>query len=122
MLAFVHNGESTTILRQSAVVPAEKHDVIVTDPPYYDAIPYSDLMDFFYVWLKRSLTGLSPEIDAVFSRSLGPKWDHESGDGELIDMTPAGSTATRLCPNKTMKTVCIERFRLAIARYNRRGG
>ena len=25
-------------------------DVIVTDPPYYDAIPYSDLMDFFYVW------------------------------------------------------------------------
>ena len=83
--AFVHNGESTTILRQSAVVPAENHDVIVTDPPYYDAISYSDLMDFFYVWLKRSVTGLSSEIEEVFSRSLGPKWDHESGDGELID-------------------------------------
>ena len=26
-----------------------------TDPPYYDAIPYSDLSDFFLVWLKRSL-------------------------------------------------------------------
>ena len=60
-------------------------DLILTDPPYYDAIPYSDLMDFFYVWLKRSLQGLSPEIEHTFSRSLGPKWDHNSDDGELID-------------------------------------
>jgi putative DNA methylase len=29
-----------------------------TDPPYYDAIPYSDLSDFFLVWLKRALPGL----------------------------------------------------------------
>jgi putative DNA methylase len=29
--------------------------VWLTDPPYYDAIPYSDLSDFFFVWLKRSL-------------------------------------------------------------------
>jgi len=28
-----------------------------TDPPYYDAIPYSDLSDFFFVWLKRTLPG-----------------------------------------------------------------
>lgn len=28
-----------------------------TDPPYYDNIPYADLSDFFYVWLKRSLIG-----------------------------------------------------------------
>lgn len=27
-----------------------KADIIVTDPPYYDAIPYSDLMDFFYIF------------------------------------------------------------------------
>src|SRR5207249_2842783 len=31
------------------------YDLILTDPPYYDAIPYSDLMDFFYVWLRRTL-------------------------------------------------------------------
>ncbi|MDN5347323.1 MAG: putative methylase [Clostridia bacterium] len=60
-------------------------DVIVTDPPYYDAIPYSDLMDFFYVWLRRTLYGLSPEIDEVFREPLSPKWDHEKNDGELID-------------------------------------
>lgn len=30
-------------------------DAVVTDPPYYDAIAYADLSDFFYVWLKRTL-------------------------------------------------------------------
>ena len=42
-------------------------------------------MDFFYVWLRRSLYGLSPEIDAAFQQTLAPKWDHEHNDGELID-------------------------------------
>lgn len=60
-------------------------DLVLTDPPYYDAIPYSDLMDFFYVWLRRTLKGLSPEIDAAFSEPLSPKWNHEANDGELID-------------------------------------
>ena len=60
-------------------------DVIVTDPPYYDAIPYSDLMDFFYVWLRRTLFGLSPNIDNAIAESLTPKWNHDTNDGELID-------------------------------------
>ncbi len=33
-------------------------DIIVTDPPYYDTIPYADLSDFFYVWQKRALEPL----------------------------------------------------------------
>ncbi len=32
----------------------------ITDPPYYDAIPYADLSDFFYVWLKRTLGDMYP--------------------------------------------------------------
>ena len=62
-----------------------KRDLVLTDPPYYDAIPYSDLMDFFYVWVKRTLYGLSPEFDEVFQFNLSPKWDHKKNDGELID-------------------------------------
>src|SRR5438309_10158800 len=42
-------------------------------------------MDFFYAWLRRTLNGLSPEIDAAFQKPLSPKWDHEHNDGELID-------------------------------------
>jgi putative DNA methylase len=92
MLYIKHALESIKDAPQSSVVnhSAIKNtstavDMIVTDPPYYDAIPYSDLMDFFYVWLRRTLHGLSPEIDAAFQQPLSPKWDHEQNDGELID-------------------------------------
>ncbi len=36
-------------------------DAVVTDPPYYDNVPYSYLADFFYVWLKRSVGDLYAE-------------------------------------------------------------
>lgn len=48
-------------------------DAVVTDPPYYDNIPYSDLSDFFYVWLKRTVGDLYPDL---FSTPLTPK-SHE---------------------------------------------
>lgn len=45
-------------------------DAVITDPPYFDAVPYSDLSDYFYVWLKRSIGHLFPEH---FSSQLTPK-------------------------------------------------
>ncbi|MBD2311126.1 DUF1156 domain-containing protein [Desertifilum sp. FACHB-1129] len=36
--------------------------VIVTDPPYYGTVPYADLADFFYVWMKRILGDIFPEL------------------------------------------------------------
>jgi adenine-specific DNA methylase len=36
-------------------LPDETAQVWFTDPPYYDAVPYADLSDFFFVWLKRAL-------------------------------------------------------------------
>lgn len=44
--------------------------LISTDPPYYDNIGYSDLSDFFYIWLRRSLRSVFP---ALFSTVLVPK-------------------------------------------------
>ena len=72
-------------LRSATEPRSDRFDLVCTDPPYYDAIPYSDLMDFFHVWLRRTLHGLSPETDAVFAESLGPKWNHDANDGELVD-------------------------------------
>ena len=74
-----------TVSCNSAISISGQFDVIVTDPPYYDAIPYSDCMDFFHVWHRRSSHGLYPEMDAAFCKVLGPKWDHDVDDGELID-------------------------------------
>ncbi len=41
--------------------------VISTDPPYYDNISYADLSDFFYVWLRRSLRTVFPELFATLA-------------------------------------------------------
>ena len=45
-------------------------NAVFTDPPYYDNVPYSYLSDFFYVWLKRTVGDLYPEL---FSTPLTPK-------------------------------------------------
>ena len=74
-----------TVYCKSAIDIPDQFDVIVTDPPYYGAIPYSDTMDFYHVWLRRSTHGLSSEMDTAFCNPLGPKWNHELNEGELID-------------------------------------
>ena len=48
----------------------EFFDAVITDPPYCDNVPYSDLSDFFYVWLKRTVAFLYPEL---FSTPTTPK-------------------------------------------------
>lgn len=51
-------------------IPDAHFDAVVVDPPYYDAVQYADLSDFFYVWLKRSVGHLYPEL---FSAPTTPK-------------------------------------------------
>jgi putative DNA methylase len=46
--------------------------MVSTDPPYYDNVPYADLSDFFYVWLRRSLRRVFPDL---FSTLAVPKSD-----------------------------------------------
>ena len=56
--------------------PLELDNVMISsDPPYYDNVPYSDLSDFFYVWMRRSLRHIYPRM---LMRALTPKL------GELI--------------------------------------
>lgn len=45
-------------------------DAVLTDPPYYDNVPYSYLSDFFYIWLKRTLGHIHTDL---FSTPLTPK-------------------------------------------------
>lgn len=52
--------------------------VVSTDPPYYDNIAYADLSDFFYIWLRRSLSAVWPEL---FRRLVTPK------DDELVALS-----------------------------------
>src|SRR5690606_16576191 len=45
--------------------PVNALPAISCDPPYYDNIGYADLGDFFYVWLRRSLKGVFPQLLAT---------------------------------------------------------
>ncbi|GIU94956.1 MAG: hypothetical protein KatS3mg012_1413 [Gaiellaceae bacterium] len=57
-------------LDATAAVNGVGRPLVATDPPYYDNIGYADLSDFFYVWLRRSLGSIYPDL---FSTLLTPK-------------------------------------------------
>ena len=46
----------------AAQEPRSDYRIVSTDPPYYDNVPYADLSDFFYVWLRRSLHSIIPSV------------------------------------------------------------
>jgi len=56
--------------------------LVSTDPPYYDNIGYAALSDFFYVWLRRSLGDLYPDL---FSTMLVPKTRELTASPERFD-------------------------------------
>lgn len=58
------------VLQADASTSDYSNFVISTDPPYYDNIVYSDLSDYFYLWLRRSLGAVLPE---TLSTVLTPK-------------------------------------------------
>ena len=69
----VNSGHPATVSRCSATAlswPDGSFDTVITDPPYYDNVPYADISDFFYVWLKRTIGHLYPEH---FATELTPK-------------------------------------------------
>ena len=59
------SGFSTQANAQDQGVSIAK--VLSTDPPYYDNVPYADLSDFFYVWMRRSLKSVFPEVFATLT-------------------------------------------------------
>lgn len=63
-------GPSGLVRNADAATRSYEGVVISTDPPYYDNIGYSDLSDFFYVWLRRSLRAIHPQL---LSTMLVPK-------------------------------------------------
>lgn len=79
--ALLNNRTNAHVEKCSAtqhLLPDDSAAALITDPPYYNAIPYADLSDFFYVWLKRMLGNIHPEL---LSTNLSPK------DEEICEMS-----------------------------------
>ncbi|MHA1330191.1 MAG: DUF1156 domain-containing protein [Candidatus Hodarchaeales archaeon] len=81
--------------------PDNYFDAILTDPPYYDNVPYSDLSDFFYVWLKRAVGDLFPDL---FQYLLTPKL-------EEIVANKSRQTDPKDFFEKKMEKVFLEMYR-----------
>lgn len=70
-IAFTPAAQPAGFSRQADAASRDYSGLLVsTDPPYYDNIGYSDLSDFFYVWLRRSLRDVHPDL---FGTMLVPK-------------------------------------------------
>lgn len=59
------------VQRDAAIQDISIDKIISTDPPYYDNIGYADLSDFFYVWMRRSLKEIYPDLFATIAVPKG---------------------------------------------------
>lgn len=66
----VRGGTAEHADAQHHPLPDDSVAAVITDPPYYNAVPYADLSDFFYLWLRPHLVADLPEL---FSSPTAPK-------------------------------------------------
>jgi adenine-specific DNA methylase len=65
-------GETVQANAAAHPLPDDTASFFFTDPPYYNAVPYADLSDFFYVWLRRML---AEKFTDLFTEQFSPKAD-----------------------------------------------
>jgi putative DNA methylase len=87
-------------------LPDDSVGAFITDPPYYDAVPYADLSDFFYVWLKRCIGSLYPnhlmdeltpkQEEAVQLAERNPKYAYKTKEHFETQMVKALAEGRRV--------------------------
>jgi putative DNA methylase len=82
-----------------------KYNLIVTDPPYYDDVPYSELSDIYYIWFKRCLSdiennNLKPKfLPEAFFDKIGNNWIEISTQWEKYALSEVSLNPPRLGHN-----------------------
>ena len=119
-------GDRALVVRGSALAlpfGESSCDAVITDPPYYDNVSYSNLSDFFYVWLRRAIGHLLPEhfaaegtpkkAEAIAApyRHKGNKAAAKTGYEQMMQAAFAGAHAA-LKPGGFMAVVYAHRTTL----------
>lgn len=80
----VDGGSAGEVLQHDATRPRDFGGpvLVCTDPPYYDNVPYADLSDFFYVWSRRILADVHPDL---YRTVLVPKEEELVADAQRFD-------------------------------------
>ena len=87
LFSTLRNPGITDTLQQSAgeFVSTAKYDLVITDPPYYQAVSYSDLSDFFYTWLRGFVSRELPQFEAQLTEKSREVVQHIRGDKSRED-------------------------------------
>lgn len=101
-----NSGDVHTLLDDATILNKiqsdYKSDLIATDPPYYDDVPYAELSDFYYVWLKRALSDvkegrLVPRfLPEAFFEKVGDGWVEVSTQWEKFALSEVSLNPPRL--------------------------
>jgi putative DNA methylase len=78
-------------------IPDRSVDVIITDPPYFDNIQYSELADFFYVWLRLGLSKMYPWFRPEYSARPGEIVQNRKANKHAEDFANDLETVFREC-------------------------
>ncbi|QSG09598.1 DUF1156 domain-containing protein [Halapricum desulfuricans] len=90
-----HSGSPVKVLQEDAAklsIDDEEVEAIVLDPPYYDNVMYSELSDFFYVWLKKYLDDVYP---GFFQQELTEKHNEAVANQAKFEDVASGDTSKR---------------------------
>jgi len=85
----------------------DKFDLIITDPPYYDDVQYSELSDLYYVWLKRALSKVENDrlkprfLPEAFFEKVGDDWVEVPTQWEKYALSEVSLNPPRLGSNAT---------------------
>ncbi|MEM4875500.1 MAG: DUF1156 domain-containing protein, partial [Thermofilaceae archaeon] len=110
LLSNVHSNNVKVILDDATILNKlfnEKVNIIVTDPPYYDDVPYAELSDFYYVWLKRALSDVKDGrfvprfLSEAFFERVGDSWVEVSTQWEKYALSEVSLNPPRLGPHAT---------------------
>ncbi len=94
----------------------EQFDIIVTDPPYADDVPYTELSDFYYVWLKRALSDvennkLIPRYHKeAFFKKIGKKYKEIKTQWQEFAKKEVSENAGRFMDLKDKKEIAKKHF------------
>jgi len=103
-----HVGVSAQASATHHPLPDDSVAALITDPPYYDAVPYADLSEYFYVWLRRSLAGHSSGL--LEAREL-PK-DEEAIWNPSRIYSPTGKSKDERFYEEQMRKAFVEARRV----------
>jgi putative DNA methylase len=82
-------GHGRAFLADARTATVPPGAIVTADPPYYDDIPYADLSDFFYPWLRRALRHIHPDLFATLAAPQADELIVNNRPGDGVHRAPA---------------------------------